>query len=209
MRCWLLMCALLGAEAMAADVLAEAVERFRARDGYRVTLRSQAADGERQVIGYAYRAPGWIRMDFVEPHRGAVMVYDPFARSVRLWPFGTALPSLALAPDNPLIRSPRGHSVDRSDVGALLANLVRLRARGAMAEPVEAELAGRAALVIEVAGASGAEVDGVHRYRVWLARGELFPLKVQSFGADGALIESVDMSDAELDVAFPADFFAP
>lgn len=210
MRWLALILALLAGEAMAADMLADAQARLRELRSYRLTLRALAADGERQVIRYAWRRPGWIRMDFVEPHEGAVLIYDPAAQRVRLSPFGAEhILTLNLAPDNPLIRSPRGHSVDRSDVGALLANLAQLRARGTMAEPVAAELGGRAATLIEIEGAAGASVGGVHRYRVWFAADSLFPLQVQSFDAHGAPIETVDMSDAELDVVFPASFFAP
>ncbi len=210
MRWLALVLALLAGEAMSADVLADARARLRELHSYRLTLRALAADGERQVIRYAWRRPGWIRMDFVEPHRGAVLIYDPGAQRVRLSPFGAEhLPTLNLSPDNPLIRSPRGHSVDRSDVGALLANLAELRARGTLAAPVAAEVGGRPATLIEIEGDAGVSVGGVHRYRVWLAEDSLFPLKVQSYDARGAPIESVDMSDAELDVAFHEQFFVP
>lgn len=204
------MLALIAGNAMATDPLVEAGARFSGLEGYRVTLRSVAADGERQVIRYAWRRPGWIRMDFVEPHGGAVLIHDPGTRRVRLWPFGLDhLPTLNLAPDNLLIRGPRGHSVDRSDVGALLANIAELRARGHMSTPVDAEVAGRPATLLEIEGAAGVSVADVHRYRVWLAKDSLFPLKVQSFAAGGELIETVDMSDAEPGVALPGQLFTP
>jgi negative regulator of sigma E activity len=52
-------------------------------------------------------------------------------------------------------------------------------------------------------------VEGVHRYRVWLARDTRFPLRVESFDANGERIETVDMADAELDVVLPDGFFTP
>ncbi|WP_218568631.1 DUF3047 domain-containing protein [Pseudomonas sp. 2FG] len=88
-----------------ADPLAEAELRFRALNAYQVTVRSIAVDGERQVIRYFYRKPGWVRMEFIQPHKGAV------------------------SPDNPQVRSPRGHRVDRSDAGALRGNLLATGAR--------------------------------------------------------------------------------
>lgn len=202
--------ALIAGKAMAADPIADAAARFRTLDSYRVTLRSLAADGQRQVIRYAWRRPGWIRMDFVEPHPGAVLIYDPAAHRVRLFPFGLHhMPTLNLAPDNWLIRSPRGHSVDHSDVGALLANLAELRARGNMSAPVDTEVGGRAATEVEIDGAAGVSIAGVHRYRVWFAQDVQFPLRVQSHATNGDLIETVDMSDAEIGVAFPERFFTP
>lgn len=43
--------------------------------------------------------------------------------------------------------------------------------------------------------------------RVWFERDTLFPIKAQSFDAMLKLIETVDMSDAELDPVFPERFF--
>lgn len=208
---WLMIAlALGGAGSAAADLLHDAQTRFRALESYRVTLRSHSAEGQRQVIGYAYRKPGAIRMEFVEPHHGAVLIYDPASRRVHLWPFGKArFPRLNLAPDNPLLRSAGGHRVDHSDVGALLEKLVELRARGSMTDPIDAAIAERPARYLEITGAPAASVDGVHRYRIWFEQGSLFPLKVQSYDAALELIETVDMSDAELDPMFPEHFFTP
>lgn len=208
---WLMLALALGATGpAAADLLHDAQARFRTLESYRVTLRSRAADGQPQVIVYAYRKPGWIRMDFVEPHRGAVIIYDPATRRVHLWPFGKDhFPRLNLAPDNPLIRSAGGHSVDHSDVGALLAKLIELRAQGTMTDPADAAIAERPARYVEITGASAAKVDGVHRYRLWFEQDSLFPLKVQSYDTALELIETVDMSDAELDPVFPEHFFTP
>ncbi len=196
--------------ASASDPLAEAEARFRALATYQVTLQSTAADGERQIIRYSYRKPGWVRMEFVQPHRGLVLIYDPLVRKVRLWPFGpNRAPAFSFGPDNPLVRSRSGQRVDRSDIGVLLANLMALRASGSMMPLGDAELAARPALGFEIAGGMGATVAGVHRYRVWLARDSLFPLKVESFDAGGNLIEAVDMTNVEIDVPFPERFFTP
>ncbi|WP_256657516.1 outer membrane lipoprotein-sorting protein [Pseudomonas sp. 2FE] len=193
-----------------ADPLAEAELRFRALNTYQVTVRSIAVDGERQVIRYFYRKPGWVRMEFVQPHKGAVLIYDPGMRRVRLWPFGLKH-SLALtfAPDNPLVRSPRGHRVDRSDVGALLENLLALRARGSASSLGDADVAARPAAGFDIVGDPGVTVTGVHRYRVWLAHDTLFPLRVESFEASGEQIETVDMVDVETDVRLPERLFTP
>lgn len=193
-----------------ADPLSDAQERFDTLHGYQVTLRSTDAAGGREVIRYFFRKPGWVRMEFERPHRGAVLVYAPDTGRVRLWPFGPGhWPELDLAPDSPLLRNPQGHRVDRSDVGALLANIRALRARGGASTPGDTELAGRPATVQDITGPAGGTPGAVHRYRLWLAQDTGFPLRVDSFGADGRLIESVDMSDAQIDVPFPARFFTP
>ncbi|NMG53320.1 hypothetical protein [Aromatoleum aromaticum] len=72
---WLI--ALVAGDVVVADPLAHAEARFRALESYRVTLCSWAVDGHRQVIRYAWHRHGWVRMDFLELHRIAVMIYDP------------------------------------------------------------------------------------------------------------------------------------
>ncbi len=192
-----------------ADPLSESEARFRALRTYQVTVRSLPAQGECKAIHYFYRQPGWVRMEFIEPYRGIVLIYDPHERRVRLWPFGVShVPMLNLAPDNPLLGG-RGHRVDRSDIGALLANLQTLRARGRMSMLGDAPIAGKAAMGIEIFGDEGVNLDGVHRYRVWLAQDSLFPVQVESFAAGDAPIETVNMDDVGIDIEFPEGFFTP
>lgn len=199
-----------------ADLLDEAKARFRELESYRATLHSAGRDGDWQVMHYFYLKPGWVRIECVEPHRGAVLIFDPGARKLRLWTFGLGwgwgfgfVPALSLAPDNPLVRSPRGHTVDRSDVGALFDNLQTLRTGGSLTPLGAGTIAGEPTVGFEVAGAAGLIVGGAHRNRVWLARDTLFPRRVESFDEADELVETVDLVDAELDVVFPERFFAP
>lgn len=196
--------------AAVADPLSDAQARFDALHGYEVTLRSTDARGTQQVIRYFFRKPGWVRMEFERPHRGAVLIYAPDTRRVRLWPFGLGRwPELDLAPDNPLLRDPNGHRVDRSDVGVLLADMRALSALGSTTPLGDTDLAGRAATALDITGPPGGSAGAIRRYRVWLARDTGFPLRVDSFSADAGLIESVDMSDARIDVPLPQHFFTP
>lgn len=196
------------------DPLDEAEARFRELQSYRVGLRSESASGGVQVMHYSYRKPGWIRIDCVDPHPGVVLVFDPEDSRVRLWPFGPGFgfgfaPALSLAVDNPLVTSPRGHRLDRSDVGALLQNLQTLRASGGLSMLDGSTVCDERAIGFEVAGVAGMTVAGVHRYRVWLGRDTWFPMRVESFDDKDDPIERVDMRDAELDVELPERFFRP
>jgi hypothetical protein len=158
-----------------------------------------------------YLKPGFVRMDFVSPHHGAVLAYDPGDGKVRLRPFGEHVPpALTLSPANPLVRDHNGHRVDRSDVGELLRNVQALQQGGATVTEGEETIGGRAALRVTVTGAPAHAVDGVHRYRLWLDADDGFPLKVVSFAdGDGEPLETVTLDDVEIDVAFPARFSRP
>jgi hypothetical protein len=147
-------------------------------------------------------------MDFVKPHRGAVLIYDPASGVAKLWPFGHhRFPALSLSPSNPLIQSPTGQRVDRSDVGVLYHNVQALQAHGATevlgVEPVGA----REAVHVEVRGAGGYAVGRVARYRLWLDRDNGFPLKVTSIDGAGREIETVEMAELRVGSDFPEDFF--
>lgn len=196
---------------MTADPVTIAQTHFDQVHSYRATIRSSARSGEHAEFHYAYRKPGFVRMDFVSPHHGAVLAYDPGDGKVRLRPFGEhALPALTLSPSNPLLRDGSGHRVDRSDVGVLLRNVHALQQGGATVTEGQETIGGRTTLRVSVTGAPAHVVDGVHRYRLWLDAEDGFPLKVVSFADDdGAPLETVTLDDVEIDVAFPARFFTP
>ncbi|MDN0075143.1 DUF1571 domain-containing protein [Crenobacter sp. SG2303] len=193
------------------DLIAAAQQRFAALGSYRVTIRSTTgSNGALQVVRFYYRAPGLVRMEFVTPHAGAVLVYRPGTGKVRLWPFGLGnLPVLTLAPDNPLIRGAHEHRVDRSDAGALLANLLALADGGSIAVADDERIGRWKAKPLVVTGAPGRTVSGVHRYQVWLAEESLFPVKVASYDLRGNRLECVLMDDVVLGEPFPDEFFNP
>ncbi|MGS0896305.1 LolA family protein [Burkholderia stagnalis] len=206
----LLAASLIGAS-MTADPVTVAQAHFDQVRSYRATIRSSARGGERTEIRYAYLKPGFVRMDFVAPHRGAVLAYDPGDGKVRLRPFGERMPpALTLSPSNPLVRDHSGHRVDRSDVGELLRNVHALQQGGATVTEGEEAVGGRTALRVSVTGAPAHAVDGVHRYRLWLDARDGFPLKVVSFANDDDTpLETVTLDDVEIDVDFLARFFSP
>ncbi|WP_449223610.1 hypothetical protein [Azotobacter vinelandii] len=205
----MLLLALLGGPG-ASDPLAEAQERFQVLTSYRVTVRLNAEGSEQHVLRYFYRKPGWVRIEFIRPHPGLVLIYNPASRRVRIWPFGLDhLPRLNLAPDNPLIRGPHGIRVDQSDIGVLLDSLRERQARGTLAALGSGEVAARPVAGFEIREEGLGKPSGAHHYRIWLARDSLLPLRVERFGTGGRLLESVDMADLEIDTPFPERFFSP
>lgn len=189
--------------------LADAVEHYRTVESYRVTLRTVRPDGE-ALLRYFYRKPGFVRIEFIRPYAGAVLVYSPLTRRVRLWPFGVGrFPELDLSPRNPLVRGAGGQTVDRSDVGALFAHVGSLLEQGHAEAPDEASLDGRPALHLVVTGAPGQTVAGVHRYELWLDPTTRFPLRVVSRDPANAVIEAVTFDALEVDVPLAESLFDP
>ena len=191
------------------DPLASAIEHYRTVESYRVTIHSTHADGE-EHIRYYYKKPGLVRMEFIRPHAGTVLIYNPYTQSVRLWPFGVHhFPELSLSPGNPLIRSSRGQRVDHSDVGTLFENVRTLREGGNAELLGEERMDGRTVVHLVVTGADDFSFAGVHRYELWLDIENLFPVKVISRDRQDAIIETVMMEALEINATLPETLFNP
>src|SRR5450759_4632193 len=200
------------------DPLASAIEHYRTVESYRVTIHSMHADGE-EYIRYFYKKPGFVRMEFIRPHAGAVLIYNPTTQSVRLWPFGVKhFPELSLSPGNPLIRSSRGQRVDHSDVGTLFENIHILRENGNAevlgdtkntSPGTRESMDGRTVQHLIVTGAGNFVVAGVHRHELWLETESQFPVKGISRDLQDAIIETVMMEDLEINAALPETLFNP
>jgi outer membrane lipoprotein-sorting protein len=136
-------------------------------------------------------------------------VYNPEAKKVRLRPFGFLKPFvLTLSPDNSLLKSSNGHTVDESDIGALLEVVIKLQSHGKSDELGDVEVRGKTAVIVSVEGKGDFTVDNdIHRYHLWLDKETFLPLKVSAYDLKGELIEEVLMDDLELNVEFEESSF--
>ncbi|MBI5492292.1 MAG: DUF1571 domain-containing protein [Deltaproteobacteria bacterium] len=186
------------------DPVTAALESFRAVETYSVTLDSNRGS---EVIRYYYKKPGFVRMEFITPHKGAALVYDPFKKEVSLRPFGFLKPLvLRLSPENTLIRSPDGHTVDKSDIGELLRTVDNLRKNGSLTVIGDGEVNGRKATIVEVEGRPE-DPSGRSMYRLWLEEKSMLPLKVESYDGTGKA-EEVVMDDLEVNPTLPDNVFS-
>ncbi len=189
--------------------LAEAIAHYATIESYRVTIHSFHGDGE-EDIRYYYKQPGYVRMEFIKPHAGALLVFSPASGRVRLWPFGYGhFPELDLSPRNPLIRSPRGQYVNHSDVGALFENTRLLQERGRTEVLGTEILNGRTVVHMVTTGATGVAVDGVHRIEMWMDTATWFPARIVSSDSTGTMIETVTMDALALNPPLPDALFNP
>lgn len=198
------------ASALSQDPIIFAQQSFNKIQSYQVVMRSSSAAGERKIIRYSYKKPGYVRMDFTQPHAGAVLTYNPVSARVTLWPFGVGtLPVLNLSPTNSVIQDEHGHRVDRSDIGVLLGNIQSLQREGTTTTVGVENLSGRSVTHVSVVGPGTMVVDDVHRYDVWLDNYHGLPAKVVSYTLEGKPLETVLMDAMIVNLRFPADFFTP
>lgn len=151
-----------------------------------------------------------MRMEFIRPHAGAVMIFSPDTGRVRLWPFGAkTFPVLSLSPENSIIQSLSGMRVDHSDVGTLLENIRALREGGSTRMLAAETMDGHAVLHLLVTGGEGASIAGVHSSELWLDTASQFPVKVISRDLRNAIIETVMMNELEINGELPETMFNP
>lgn len=176
------------------------LNRFEALTNYTTLLDSEGEGGRNRIL-YTYQKPGFIRMDFLEPHRGARLIYNPEEKRVSLRPFSSDFFHLRLSPENRLITDPRGHTVDRSDIGSLLRSVKAIADQGTVTllEPER----------VEDLLCPGVEVEGVEiLYRVWVHPELGLPVKVEKRFGNGDR-ERVFLRDLAVDVPLDAAVFTP
>ena len=191
------------------DPLDAALASYTKVASYRVTLRSRS-DFSSEIIRYFYKKPGFVRMEFIEPHKGASLVYNPETKQAKLRPFGfmNSL-SLYLSPENPLIISARGHRVDASDIGALLEAARMLRANGQSKVMGSVVTGGRRTVLVAIEGEGNVTVGGnIHRCLLWLDAKTFLPVRTTTYDSSGALLEDVTLNDLDINLSLPDSLFA-
>jgi len=190
------------------DPLDLALASYQRVASYRVTIHSRS-DSSKEILKYFFKKPGFVRMEFVDPHRGAILVYSPRKKEARLRPFGFMKSLvLTLRPDNRLITSAQGHRVDASDFGALLESARKLRDSGKSTTQGPDIVNGKKALLVAVEGADGASVEhNVHRCLLWLDAQTYLPLKTMTYDESGELLEEVVMEGLAVNIPLPDRFF--
>ena len=188
------------------DPVAAARMSYKSITSYQVTLRSK---GHRffEEIRYFYKS-GMIKMEFIKPFPGMILIYNPARKEVRLKPLKVAGHVISFSPDNPMIRSSAGHRVDESDIGSLLDAVAMLKANGETCVSGTQYLPpGRDTLQVKITGSRSFSFRGVHQYNLWLDRETCLPLRVVSYDLKGELIEDLLLDDLRTDPDLPDDLF--
>lgn len=189
------------------ELIAAAIENYGHVDSYQVTLRTKTNDSPEEIM-FFYKRPGHVRMEFIRPHKGAALVYDPSSKKVRIRPFRfLKFFVFSLSPDNRLVKSSKGHRVDESDIGALLKEVSRLLSHGKSRKLKDETIGKKRVVRVSVEGEDDFTVGDIHRYHLWLDKETFLPLRVSAYDTGGALIEEVFMDDLKINIEFPDDFF--
>ena len=149
-------------------------------------------------------------MEFIRPHAGALLVYDPTTKKVTLRPFGFAKAlALTVKPDNMLVKSVHGHQVDSSDIGALLRRVSLLQKNGRTTILGTEKVKESRTLMVSVEGENSFALEGTHRILLNLDETTWLPLKVRAFDTAGNLLEEVLLDGLKTNVTFDDALFRP
>ncbi len=189
------------------NLIRSAIKKFEKIESYTCIIESFGNE-EEEKIRYTYKKPGWIRMDFIKPHGGALLIYNPNTKKVRLRPSGFfSFLTLTLDPKANIIKSPRGHTVDESDIGALLTNVHKLQSNGNTEILGKEKRGERECIIVGITGEQEITVNDIHRYILWLDIEIFLPLKVEAFDRSGALEEGILIDTLKINVQLPEDYF--
>lgn len=191
----------------ASVLVTKMVETFDSLVNYTAEITTIEKDSKTKMY-YFYQKPGYTKMVFIEPHEGATLSYNPNSGKVVLRPFKNFRSiSMSLSPENSLIQSPRGHSVDKSDIGCFLRTMTKIYKNGkAKIVSGTEELPGKK-IIFEVTGNNDFSIDKINKYKVEFNSGLYFPTEVKAYSSDGELIEHMKLADVKIDQNFASDTF--
>lgn len=195
-------CLVVAVPAWGGDIplLSEMGAKFNALTNY-TTLLDSEGDGERSKILYTYKKPGFIRMDFIQPHKGSLLVFNPITNKATLRPFGQWFFAFDLDPGNRLITDAKGHTVDQSDIGALIRAIQESGREGSVSSLPPETLENLVCPGIRVEG-------GKTTYLVWVHPKLRLPVKVvKLFG--GGEKEVVFLRNLVVDTFLDDTLFTP
>lgn len=181
-------------------LLAEMTHKFNVLKNY-TTLLDSEGDGDRSKIFYTYKKPGFIRMDFIQPHKGAMLIFNPIENKVTLRPFSKWFFKFNLDPRNRLITDSKGHTVDQSDIGSLIRSIVVSAREGSVTHLPPATLENIACQRIRVQNAETT-------YLLWIHSELRLPIKVVKIFSDGER-EVVFLRNLVVDAALDKTLFVP
>lgn len=185
------------------DPVAKMVERFDTLLTYSAEITTIENNIETR-IEYLYQKPGLIKMIFISPHKGATLTYKPESNRVSVRPFENMQSiGLSLSPDNSMIQSPGGYSVNESDIGFLLKRMTEIKNHG----QVNYIAATNKKITFEVAGQNNFSIDKISKYRVKFNPDLNFPEEVSAYSSDGKLMETMKLSNVKIDPVFPPGTF--
>ncbi len=183
------------------------VEKFDSLVNYSAVITTSSGE-DKNTINYFFQKPGFVKMVFIEPHEGVSLTYSPVIEKVLIQPFKNFKSmSLSVSPDNSLITSPQGHTIDNSHIGHLLEVVKMLSENGEVTVLSVVNDNSFNKINLEIKGLESFSINKINRYNIKFDTELYFPTEVTAYSSGGEIIEHMKLVELKIDNDFPTGIF--
>ena len=180
------------------------VKDYQAEVELKIYDRAGSVKIERFI--YTFKKPKWIRLDFLSPHPGMILVYPDKNGKVLVIPSGLLrMVRFHLALDNSLLREPSGQRIDQTDMGLLIKNMrhsLTDRCRGAPSISEDED-----AVQIEVLAEDHFREGVETRYRFLISKKLWLPMEVDESTLVGVLERKISFRNLRVNIGVSDSLF--
>lgn len=155
---------------------------------------------------YTFKKPKWIRLEFVSPHPGMILVYPDPDGKVLMKPQGVlSVLTFHLALDDPLLGTPSGQRLDQTDLGVLIKNIrhsVTDQRRGPVSLSEDQE-----AIRIQVLADDHFREGVETKYQFLISKGLWLPVEVGQSTTNGVQEGRIIFHNLRTNINVPDDLF--
>ncbi|MGA7800953.1 MAG: hypothetical protein WCC36_09085 [Gammaproteobacteria bacterium] len=159
-----------------------------------------------QTCLYSFMKPNRIRLDFLSPNPGMIMVYPDADGKVILKPVGLLSPfTFHLALDDPLLQTPSGQQLNQTDLGTLIRNIrhsVTDQRRGPISISTDKD-----SVRIEVLADDHFRKGVATKYQFVIGKARWLPLEVDAATTKGVPVEKIVFRNFRENIDVPDGFF--
>jgi outer membrane lipoprotein-sorting protein len=176
--------------------------------GYRVQVKGVTAenDGNRtEEFIYTFKKPNHIRIDFLRPQPGTILIYPDKEGKVSVRPWGWSFLDLHLAPDSILLANSSGQKINQTGFGLLIKNIGRSM-DGGRRGPLEI-LDEAHDLRIRVLAEDHFRAGKITKYQFTIDKNTYLPAEVEEWTPEGVFERKITFRNLEINIHLPDSFF--
>ena len=171
------------------------------------TMETYIRKGEQEQIrtlDYKFMKPQWIWTKIVSgKNSGSTVIYNPEKKKVIAKSGGIlGVIPVSFSPQNPMVRSIRGHRLDNNHIGYILNRwfyyLKNLDISVSRSDSI---------LTLEVDGINTSKYYGTYREKLFINVNTFFPKGFEQFDASGELIHRVKIKDVRINIGLSKSDF--
>ncbi len=175
---------------------------------YYHNVPSGGADHSDEKMTLSVRFPGRVRVDLIHPRGGAWLIYRQKTNNVRIKPFSFLPMILDLNPDNSLITSRFGHTLDHSSFRSFDSRVLAPACLlGGCVYLGDASVLGHSVNIVNVAPVFGIARPVFGRMWVGFDEKTRLPLFISTEDPHGRFMERILYTHCQENLSFPPGYF--